>query len=291
MSLVSFKNVENLQIDAIKKAIDQSLNLINFDFGKKVSCVIIKPNMCYYIHPSTGDVTYPLLISALIDVLRENFSSPLEIFIVESDASAMKCKYAFRFLGYDKLAEEKRVRLVNLSELETRTERITINSVDLQFSIPTIFDKADLIINVPKIKYMKGSVITCSLKNIFGCNAFAKKFVYHKTIHEAIVGINKLIKTDLVIVDGLFVCGRNTKQMNMVMASKDPVAMDAACAKMLGLNPKSVKHIVLASNEGLGKTEFVRVGNYSFFKNMYPVKTFKDKVRGFAVSIYLRLLK
>ena len=44
----------------------------------------------------------------------------MDIAIVESDASAMRCKYAFSMLGYEKLAKEKNVRLVNLSEDESR---------------------------------------------------------------------------------------------------------------------------------------------------------------------------
>ena len=109
LSLVSFVKVQSLDYNALKEAIENSLNLVHFDLNRNVDKIIIKPNMCFYYHPSTGEVTDPRFVSALIDVIRDNFAKNSEIFVVESDASAMKCKYAFSMLGYDRMAEEKDV--------------------------------------------------------------------------------------------------------------------------------------------------------------------------------------
>ena len=76
--------------------------------------------MCYYLDCSTGETTDPKFVGAFIDLIREKISPDLDIAIVESDASAMKCKYAFRMLGFEKLAQEKNVRLLNLSEARKR---------------------------------------------------------------------------------------------------------------------------------------------------------------------------
>lgn len=291
MSLVSFEHAENLDYDSIKAAIERSLANIKFNFRRKIKKLVIKPNMCYYIHPSTGDVTHPCFVSALIDVLRENFAVEYETFIVESDASAMKCRYCFRMLGYDKMAEEKGAKLVNLSQEQSRIVEVRVNNSSFKFYIPEIFYEADFVVNVPKIKYMSGSKITCALKNIFGCNAFAKKSVYHKELDNAIVGINKLVKTNLVVVDGLIVCGKSTKRLDMVMASEDPVAVDSAASKMLGINPNSVGHILTAANEGIGKKEFLPIGDFVYFKTMFPKRSFKDNARASVASVYMRLLK
>jgi len=37
------------------------------------------------------------------------------------------------------------------------------------------------------------------------------------------------------------------------MASRDPVALDVAAVKIAGVNPKSVRHILLANKEGTRK--------------------------------------
>lgn len=288
MSLVSFLRANNSEYDSIKDTIVKSLNLINFNNERDVDKIVIKPNMCYYHHPSTGEVTDPRFVSILIDVLRENFKDP-DIFVVESDASAMKCKYAFKILGYDKMAEEKNVKLMNLSEEKSKSIEHDVNGSHFKFLVPEIFYESDLVVNVPKIKYINHVKMTCALKNMFGCNAYSRKYIYHKFLNETIVIMNKLIKTNLVVVDGLIVCGKNTKRLNLVMSSKDPVAIDAAASRLLGLNPKSVRQIVLASREDLGNLEFTPVGNFQDFKETFPKKTMKDNVREILASIYLRV--
>ena len=115
MSLVSFTRIRENSTSSIKQAILESLDLINYSFGKKIKTVVIKPNLCYYWDYSTGQTTDPKFVACLINILREKISSNIDIVIVESDASAMKCKYAFKMLEYEKLSKEYDVRLVNLS--------------------------------------------------------------------------------------------------------------------------------------------------------------------------------
>jgi uncharacterized protein (DUF362 family) len=288
---VSFVRVKDSSYDALKAAISDSLNLIQFDYGRKANKIVIKPNMCYYYHPSTGEVTDPQFVSALIDVLRESFRVNAEIFIVEADASAMKCKYSFHMLGYDKMAQEKNVTLVNLSEAKSKIVEIGVGGSQFRFHVPEIFYDSDLVVNVPKLKYMRDVKITCALKNIFGCNAYPKKSIYHKALNEAIVGMNKLIKTDLVVVDGLVVSGKTTKRLDLVMSSEDPVAVDVAASKLMGIKPTSVGQIVLASKEGIGYLGFSPVGDFSYFAKAFPKKGLKDNMLAVAAAIYLRVLK
>ncbi|MEM2506529.1 MAG: hypothetical protein QXF61_05745, partial [Nitrososphaeria archaeon] len=105
-----------------------------------------------------------------------------------------------------------------------------------------------------------------------------------------IVGINKLIKTDLVVLDGLVVSGKYTKRLNLVMSSMDPVALDAAAANIMGIEPKSVKQIVLASREGLGNMNFSAMGDYLYAAREFPKKGLKDNVREVVASFYLKVM-
>lgn len=289
LSLVSFVRVPSRDYVAVKRAIEESLKLVNCSFDKNIERIVIKPNMCYYYHPSTGEITDPWFVGVLIDVLRDKFAKDSEIFVVESDASAMKCNYVFRVLGYDKMAEEKGVKLVNLGEEKSRVVDFEVGGEQFKFHVPELFYESDFVVNVPKPKYMDCVKITCALKNMFGCNAFQRKFVYHKALNEAIVGINKLIKSDLVVVDGLVVNGSFTKRLGLVMASEDPVAVDAAVSRLLGLNPKSVKQIALASREGLGNLVFSPVGDFAYIEKVFPKKNLKNNIRDAVAGVYLRV--
>jgi uncharacterized protein (DUF362 family) len=286
---VSFVRAEDLSSDGIRDAIVKSISLLEFDSNKKVNRIVIKPNMCYYYHPSTGEVTDPRFVGALIDVLRTTFPSDPKILIVESDASAMKCHYVFKMLRYDELAREKDVKLVNLCEEKSKQVEIEIAGRSLKFSIPELLLDCDFIVNVPKIKYMQAVKVTCALKNMYGCNAIQKKSVYHSTLNEAIVGLNKIIRTSLVVVDGLVVNGKYAKQLNLVMASENVVAADAAASRLLGINPKSVSQLSLASRESLGDLDFVPLGDFDYFKRNFPRKGLRENVFERGASAYLRM--
>jgi uncharacterized protein (DUF362 family) len=290
MSLVSFAKIGNNTLDSMKQAILETLNNINYSFEKEVKNVVIKPNMCYYWDYSTGQTTDPKFVGALIDLIREKTSSP-KICIVESDASAMKCKHAFRILGYEKLSKDYNVPLINLSEDKYEIAQGTVGGQPFRIMVPNTIRNADLKINVTKIKYtMEEIKITCALKNIFGCNPYPRKSRYHPRLGHVIVATNKAMRFDLCIIDGNIVSGIQARRLGLVMASKDPVAIDAAAAKLAGVNPKSIKYLQLAQKEGLGNTSFIPRGiSPSYFNHRYPRKGVKEKLTAKAYVAVKRL--
>ena len=293
MSLVGLAECKTRNVDSIKKAIREAFSLIDYSLPKAEK-IVIKPNMCYYWDWSTGQTTDPLFVVALIGLLREEISSDVEIYIVESDASAMRCKYAFKYLGYEKLAKDYNVNLVNLSEVEAEKVTVKVEDEVFEFSVPRIVRDADLCVNVPKMKYMFFTKISAALKNIFGCNPYPKKFEYHSKLYKVIVGLNKVMPFDLHVLDGLTVYGSKTLRLGLVMASQDPVAIDSVAATIMGINPKSVVHLRLAEKEGLGKASFVVKGtNIDYFKKRFPRKSFSEKVimLGYRVACKLGLDK
>ena len=293
MSSVSF--VKRASGESIESTIQRSLDLIGFTYDQNIKNVVIKPNMCYYWDYTTGQTTDPMFVESIINLLKNNYNDDLNIFVVESDASAMKCKYAFKMLGYSKMAEKNNVNLINLSDDETEPYKIEISGNQYDFQLPLIIKNADLFINVPKIKYMGFNIYeTCALKNIFGCNPYYRKHIYHKNISEVIVALNKLIKTDLCIVDGLIVSGIKPRKLDMVMSSIDPVATDVAAANLLGVNPNKVPYIKMAAKENVGKLFFNSKGDdIDYFKKNYPSRTLESKFMTFGYHMikFLRLGK
>ena len=273
----------------VKEAIKEAIKLIGYSFPKAEK-IVIKPNMCYYWDYSTGQTTDPNFVAALIEILREEISPDIEISIIESDASAMKCKYAFKYLGYEKLAEKYNVNLINLSEVESEQVKVKVKDENFEFLLPKIIKNSDLRINVPKMKYMAFTKISCALKNIFGCNPYPKKFKYHSRLNETIVALNKIMPFEPCILDGITVYGSATSKLGLIMASEDAVAMDAAAATIMGVNPKSVGHIVLAEREGLGSASFMTRGaSLDYFKDKFPKRKLSDKTIEFGYKLVCAL--
>ncbi|MHC3128455.1 MAG: DUF362 domain-containing protein [Candidatus Bathyarchaeota archaeon] len=288
MSLVSLVEIQGKQY---KKAIIDSLQLIDYAFPHNARNIVIKPNLCYYWDYTTGCTSDPKFVGSLIDVLREQISSKVKISLVESDASAMKCKYAFKMLGYENLAQQYNVPLVNLCNEKSEKVTTKVGKTKVTLKVPQIITDADLRINVTKIKYaMEKIKVTCAMKNIFGCIPYPRKYRYHPILSEVIVVANKLMKFDLCLVDGDIAKGAETRKMGLTMASTDQVALDAVASKIAGVNPKSIRYLQLASREGLGKIDFTTKGiPWEYFAPKFPRKGIKEQFFSKAFEIVHKL--
>jgi uncharacterized protein (DUF362 family) len=290
-SLVGLVRVSGPRENQVKQTILDSLHLIGYQFSKNVENVVIKPNLCYYWDYSTGQTTDPKFVGALINLIRDQTHPNVNISIVEADASAMKCRHAFKMLGYEKMARLHDVSLVNLSEDKRDLVEVRAGDQSFRLMVPRTIQNADLKINVTKIKYaIEKLKITCALKNIFGCNPYPKKYRYHSRLCETIVALNKVMRFDLCIIDGNIVSGTHPCRLGLVMASRDPVAIDVAAATIAGVNPKKIEYVQLAAREGLGSTSFITRGMpLNYFKERYPKKEVRTKLMSKAYSLMLRL--
>jgi uncharacterized protein (DUF362 family) len=258
---------------SFEEAIEQALNLIHFDFDKKHAKVAIKPNLCFYWKHTTGETTDPTLVGAFIDILRKH-SCADKIYIVEADASAMRMDHAARMLGYEKLAREKNVELVNLSK-ETLVSINANDPIAKEITIPKMLTEMDFFVSMPKLKTHGLTGLTCSLKNQIGCIGVPRKVVFHKNINRVIALVNQAVKTDLVLVDGIVALGKTPRKLNLVMAGSDVVATDFVAAKIAGFNPRRIKHISESEKLGVGSTNVRLVGDDLLpFSKLFPRKSF-----------------
>lgn len=288
MSLVSLVEIQGKRY---KKAIIDSLELIDYAFPKNARNIVIKPNMCYYWDYTTGCTSDPRFVGSMIDVLREQISPKVRITLVESDASAMKCAYAFKMLGFEDLAQEYNVLLVNLCNEKSEKVTTIVGNKSITLKVPQIITEADLRINLTKIKYsMEKIKVTCAMKNIFGCIPYTRKYRYHPILTEVIVAANKLMKFDICLLDGDVAKGVGTRKMGLAMASTDQVALDAVASKIAGVNPKSIRYLKLASKEGLGKLDFTNKGlPWKYFAPRFPRRGMKGGLFSKAFEIVHKL--
>jgi uncharacterized protein (DUF362 family) len=255
VSLVRCKSDRSDLAESIEKATD----LIGFNWERKVENIIIKPNLNYYWEANTGCTTDPRIVGALIDLLRAKYGKDVKITVAEADASAMRTEHVFPMLGYDRLAREKGIKLFNLSDDTSKKERVKVQGREMDFEVPQSLLNADLFINVPKLKAMRLTKITCAMKNLFGCIATRRKFVYHPFLNEAIVGINKLLHPHLTIVDGLVGLGRFPAKLDLIMASVDVFSIDWTVAQLVGYNPRGVRFLKIGMREKLGSPDGISI--------------------------------
>jgi len=278
-------------VHEIKRSISEALNIISFEPNGPVKSVAIKPNLCYYWDAHTGYTTDSRVVAGIIDCVRENFGKDVDIKVVEADATAMRTKYAFKMLGYEKLAREKNVELFNLSKDGVEERKVKVDNREIRFEVPCLLLNSDLFINVPKLKLMRETYITCAMKNIFGCIASPRKIVYHPFLNEAIVGINKILHPHLTIVDGLIALGRLPFKLDLIMASIDPFSVDWVASRIMGYSPSRIRFLRTAMEEKLGNPNGIKTRGESIieFKKKCP-KT-NPSLAKFLPKAQLQLLK
>jgi uncharacterized protein (DUF362 family) len=272
VSLVRAKRSAKDIIDAVSEA----FALINFEPDASVKTVTIKPNLCYYWDSDTGYTTDPRVVAGIIDYVRERCGENVDIKIVEADASAMRTKYAFPVLGYEKLAKKKDVELFNLSKDVLVEKTVHVNRREISFKVPQLLLNSDLFVNASKLKIMRETKITCAMKNVFGCIGYRRKIGYHPFLDEAIVGIKKIIKHHVTVVDGLVALGRFPVKLGLIMAGVDPFSVDWVASDIIGFNPLKVGFLRTAMKEKLGNSSGITTCGEKVveFKKVFPGENF-----------------
>ncbi|MGD8454565.1 MAG: DUF362 domain-containing protein [Phycisphaerae bacterium] len=129
------------------------------------------------------------------------------------------------------------------------------------FMIPRRFI-GENIIHLPTVKTHIFTTTTGAMKNAFGGLLNEKRHWTHPVIHETLVDLlmiqKKIHRGLFAVMDGTFAgdgpgprCMRPHVK-NVILASADQVAIDAVAAKLMGMDPLSIKFIRLAHERGLG---------------------------------------
>jgi uncharacterized protein (DUF362 family) len=129
------------------------------------------------------------------------------------------------------------------------------------FAIPRRFI-GENIIHLPTVKTHIFTTTTGAMKNAFGGLLNERRHWTHPVIHETLVDLlmiqKRIHRGVFAVMDGTFAGdGPGPRCMlpyvkNVILASADQVAIDAVAAKLMGMDPLSIRFIRLAHDLGLG---------------------------------------
>jgi uncharacterized protein (DUF362 family) len=173
---------------------------------------------------------------------------------------------AFDATGMTELCEKYGVKHLNLRHAQDKVKIKIPNGDALRdITVPRIVAES-AIISAAKMKTHMATKVTLGMKNMFGLLPDKLKMKYHAIgISKVIVDINTVIKPHLTVIDGFVAMeGRGPTdgspvKMNLVMAGRDPVATDATCARVMGIDPHEISDIRGAHQKGLGNIDEVDI--------------------------------
>jgi uncharacterized protein (DUF362 family) len=218
--------------------------------------VVIKPNLVNATPASQGATTHPEIVRGIIEYLKERGIHRIEI--AEGSWLGADTREAFRICGYESISKDYDVGLFDLKK--DRTTEIVVE--DMRISVCNKALQADFLINVPVLKTHCQTSLTGALKNLKGCIPDREKRRFHTLgIHRPVALLNKILRSHLVIVDGLcgdlyFEEGGTPLPMHRIITGSNPLNIDLFCADLIGYFPEDIEYLRLARAFGIGDGQF-----------------------------------
>ena len=246
------------------RLIIESLGTEKFDDLFKNKKVLLKPNMCIDHLPERGATTYPMIMDALITIVKE-FGGE----VIVGDAPAIGVKgNVFEKTGLQEVCKKHGIKLVNFNRDEGKVVIIE-NAIALkEVLIAKTYFEVDTIVNIPVFKSNALYWISGALKNMKGLIVGMDKHKPHYLgVPECVADLNRVLKQDFIIMDGYIgmmgdgPTSGKPANARLLMGGFDPVAIDSLAAKLMGFPVEKIPMIKWAENAGVGNSSYEIIGD------------------------------
>ena len=229
-------------------------------FVKKGQKVVIKPNIGWDVLPERGGNTNPKLVAEIIKQCLQAGAKEVMVF----DHTCDEWQRCYKNSGIEAAVKDAGGKIAPghaegyYHDVAIPKGKVLKNSKEHELVLG-----ADVFINVPVLKHHSSSRITCALKNLMG-NVWDRGYWHGNDLHQCIADFGTFRKPTLNVVDAYFVMKRNGPRgvsaedvvtMKAQLLSTDIVAIDTAAVKLFGSDPKEIRHILFAAEQGVGRMD------------------------------------
>jgi uncharacterized protein (DUF362 family)/Pyruvate/2-oxoacid:ferredoxin oxidoreductase delta subunit len=227
-------------------------------FVKPGDKIVLKPNVLIGSDPENCVTTHPAVFRAVGSVFKEAGA-----IISYGDSPAFgKSEFSLKRSGLKEVGDELGFLLADFDRGRPVSHKDAL--LVKKFIIANGVLDNDGLISLPKLKTHGFMRFTGAVKNQFGCVPGFLKGQYHVKLPDPfdfatmLVDLNTLIKPRLYVMDGIIAMEGNgprsgkTKQLNVLLLSIDPIALDATASRIINLNPEFVPTSKLGEKAGLG---------------------------------------
>jgi len=236
-------------------------------FVKPGDKVVIKPNIGWDRKPELAANTNPVVVKALVQLALAADAKQVLVF----DRSCDDTRRAYASSGIKAAVEslhDKRATCPYCQESKFIPVNIENGTTIQQWHLYKDALDADCYINVPVAKHHGLAKLTLGLKNIMGV-AGGNRGQLHQQQGEKLTDLHLVIKPKLVVMDATRILLRHgpqggniadVKQMDTIMASADPVAIDAyAVSTLFNMKPEDIPIVAAAARRGLGEIDIAKM--------------------------------
>ena len=222
--------------------------------GKRV---LLKPNL---VEPHSGVShinTHPMVVRAAVEAFL--YLGAGKVVVAEGAGHRRDYLLVLEESGLAEVLYEDRIPFIDLNSGPViKVKNLGGVSSLGGLVLPKELVRADLVVSLAKMKTHHWAGITLSMKNLFGIMpgiiyGWPKNVLHLAGITESILDINATVKPQLAIVDGLVgmegdgpIMGTPV-QANMLVMGRNLTAVDATCARVMGINPQKISYLKRAS--------------------------------------------
>jgi uncharacterized protein (DUF362 family) len=224
--------------------------------GKRV---LLKPNL---VEPHSGFShinTHPMIIRAAVEAFLHLGAA--KVVVAEGAGHRRDSLLVIEESGLADVLYKDKIPFIDLNsgpvvKVKNSSGRSKLKTLIL----PKEILRADLVVSLAKMKTHHWAGVTLSMKNMFGvmpgiAYGWPKNVLHWAGISESIIDINATVKPHLAIVDGIVgmegdgpIMG-DPVQANVLVMGRNLPAVDATCARIMGITPQKIPYLIYASGE------------------------------------------
>ena len=219
--------------------------------------VVLKPNLVEF-EPESSINTNPILVHAAFEAFHAAGAATVRI--AEGPGHRRNTLDLADAAGYFSTVPHFEDHFVDLN-----LDDVTQVHPARQFSrikklyLPNTVLGADLLVSMAKMKTHHWVGATLTMKNLFGIvpsglYGWPKNVLHWAGIDESIADLHNAVAHHMGIVDGVVGMEGNgpiqgtPKRAGVVVAGRDPAAVDATCCRIMQIDPLHVQHLRLAAD-------------------------------------------
>lgn len=258
---VALLQCETYDQHEVRKKIEQGISLLGgwqtaVRPGEKI---LLKPNMLAADPPDRAVTTHPSVMQAVAESLLDH---GVDLTYGDSPASGTPETVA-RKSGLAEVAAKLGIPLADFTEGEMTVFTGAFQQRKMMLARGTL--ECDGIISLPKLKTHALTRLTGAVKNQYGCVVGTNKKKFHARhplighFARMLVDLNMYLQPRLYIMDAVVAMegkgprGGNPRKVGALLISADPVALDAAASRLVGLRPDRVPTNSVGQQGGLGE--------------------------------------
>jgi uncharacterized protein (DUF362 family)/Pyruvate/2-oxoacid:ferredoxin oxidoreductase delta subunit len=283
---VAIVRCPHYQQPAVDRAVRESIDLLGGmgQFVQPGQKVLLKVNMLSATPPERGIVTHPAVVEAMVRLIQEAGGMPV---IADSPGTSVPYTKAglrrtYEASGLLEVAERTGAAL----NWDTSYEEVSHPEGFLVKRLEVIkpIMEADVVISMPKLKTHVLTTFTGATKNLFGVVPGLAKGIFHARMRNVthfalmLLDIISLVKPSLVLMDAIVGMEGNgpssgpLRDVGVILASRDSVALDVVATSMVGFDPLRVPTLREAAAHGLwtGKVDDIETLGASVDEVLVP---------------------